>query len=289
MFMRKDKSNQKGTLLIEAIAMLGLIAMVTPTLYKKSAERLQEIQDINTASQVRMMNSIIEAFVNTNKGDFATEGEPKIYELLMDSAQSGIGGIEAFDKGYYSSFIPAGFTPNDIKNFGDPKVFVLSDAAAHSLVYYIIYPSKIDIGQRRTAKLASLVGSNGGFVQTAGTVSGVGGSWGIDSSIIKNYNLSNDFKNLLSTSSLVVTNTETISTMNQENDKYLWRVHEGDVSNAMHNTMITDLYLGGNTEQEADNIEAGRDYYSIFNVRKLTMNTTCSAYNVWNSSGSGAA
>lgn len=30
-----DKSEQRGTLLVEALAMLGLIAMVTPTLYKK--------------------------------------------------------------------------------------------------------------------------------------------------------------------------------------------------------------------------------------------------------------
>ena len=29
-----DKSEQRGTLLVEALAMLGLIAMVTPTLYK---------------------------------------------------------------------------------------------------------------------------------------------------------------------------------------------------------------------------------------------------------------
>ena len=53
-----DKSEQRGTLLVEALAMLGLIAMVTPTLYKKSAERLQEIQDINVASQARTMSGM---------------------------------------------------------------------------------------------------------------------------------------------------------------------------------------------------------------------------------------
>ena len=30
---------QRGGLMIEALAMLGLIAVVTPTMYKKSAER----------------------------------------------------------------------------------------------------------------------------------------------------------------------------------------------------------------------------------------------------------
>ena len=49
----REIAGQRGTLLMEAIAMLGLIAMVTPTLYKKSAERMQEIQDINVAAQAR--------------------------------------------------------------------------------------------------------------------------------------------------------------------------------------------------------------------------------------------
>ena len=38
---------QRGGLMIEALAMLGLIAVVTPTMYKKSAERTMEVEDIN--------------------------------------------------------------------------------------------------------------------------------------------------------------------------------------------------------------------------------------------------
>ena len=72
MVMRKEKSNERGTLLVEALAMLGLIAMVTPTLYKKSAERMQEIQDINIASQARTMNSVIEAMMKANVTDLLT-------------------------------------------------------------------------------------------------------------------------------------------------------------------------------------------------------------------------
>ena len=64
-------SEQRGTLLVEAIAMLALIAMVTPTLYRKSAERLQEIQDINIASQMRTLNTAINSFVKSNSGSMA--------------------------------------------------------------------------------------------------------------------------------------------------------------------------------------------------------------------------
>jgi len=51
----KSKLNELGSLMIEAMAMLALISMVTPILYKKSAERTTELQDINAASEVRAL------------------------------------------------------------------------------------------------------------------------------------------------------------------------------------------------------------------------------------------
>ena len=47
--MRKKFNGKEsaGSLMIEAMAMLALIAMVTPILYKKAAERTTELKDIN--------------------------------------------------------------------------------------------------------------------------------------------------------------------------------------------------------------------------------------------------
>ena len=45
------KISEQGSMMVEALAMLGLITMVTPVLYKKAAERTTELQDINTATQ----------------------------------------------------------------------------------------------------------------------------------------------------------------------------------------------------------------------------------------------
>ena len=47
--------SEKGSMMVEALAMLGLISMVTPVLYKKAAERTAELQDISAASQVRTL------------------------------------------------------------------------------------------------------------------------------------------------------------------------------------------------------------------------------------------
>ena len=54
-----NKINETGTLLVEALAMLGLISMVTPVLYKKASERTVELQDINASSQLRAIGAAI--------------------------------------------------------------------------------------------------------------------------------------------------------------------------------------------------------------------------------------
>ena len=56
------KINQTGSMRIEALAMLTLISLVTPTLYKKSAERTTELQDINTATQVRTLSKGVDNY-----------------------------------------------------------------------------------------------------------------------------------------------------------------------------------------------------------------------------------
>lgn len=49
-----------------------------------------------------------------------------------------------------------------------------------------------------------------------------------------------------------------------------------DAGAYFHNTMVTDLYMGGHAATEDGNYVAyANDYYSIFNVKKLTMNTDC--------------
>ena len=66
---------QKGGLMIEALAMLGLIAVVTPTMYKKSAERTMEVEDINTASTIRTVMNAANDYVGANYSTIVSEME----------------------------------------------------------------------------------------------------------------------------------------------------------------------------------------------------------------------
>ncbi|MCM1323815.1 MAG: hypothetical protein NC218_06605 [Acetobacter sp.] len=286
----KEKSEQRGTLMVEAIAMLGLIAIVTPTLYKKSAERLQEIQDINVASQARTMTQIIESFVRSHTTAFrglVMDDSAKIVELCSDSTCSDVKNPLASHLTIgYSSAIPYGFNPDEIKGFKKPRVFAVVEQG--NVVFYVVYPKEQDLGKKRTARLASLIGANGGFVndKASSEVLGTGGAWGLDSAMINEFKLP---KEILTENSLVLTNNEPITTKLDDTDIYLYRVPGGDtVDEFYHNTMVTDLYMGGNSDGESSKYEEeAKDFQSIFNVRKLTLNTNCSAGYIYKGDSSG--
>ena len=61
-----NRINEAGTMLVEAMAMLGLIAMVTPILYKKAAERTTELQDINASNQLRILANAMDSYIKDN-------------------------------------------------------------------------------------------------------------------------------------------------------------------------------------------------------------------------------
>ena len=276
--MRKvlHKVEQSGTLLVEALAMLGLIAMVTPTLYKKSAERLQEIQDINAASQARTMNNVVETFIKTHFQQILLEtssaSDPKTVKIAYDDNTNGY-----FEKGY-SSFLPYGYSPDTIKNYKAPEIYVHRDGT--SLVSYIVFPHLVDPGKKRAARLASLVGANGGLVTYLGGADGTGGAWSLSSSMI--HDLEIDLSDV-GPNSLVITANEPIQNSTEDNDKFLYRVDAEEDS--YHNSMITDLFMGGIPDQITaySSVTSPDNFYGIYNVRKLTLNTRCDKIHVGSS------
>ena len=271
MVMRKEKSNERGTLLVEALAMLGLIAMVTPTLYKKSAERMQEIQDINIASQARTMNSVIEAMMKANVTDLLTMTSSASNATVIIPYEDDATCDKCFNKGY-SAYVPFGFNVGDIKNYKEPTIFIHNDNS--SLTSYIVYPKEANIGRKRAAKIASLIGSNGGMVwEESSTVQGTGDAWSLDSSMVTTLKLDTAE---LTENSLVITSVEPITIDSEDSEKYLYRVppEDGNADEYYHNTMVTDLYMGGMVE-DGMFAEDAIQFHSIYNVRKLMLNSKC--------------
>lgn len=262
---------QKGGLMIEALAMLGLIAVVTPTMYKKSAERTMEVEDINTASTIRTVMNAANDYVGAN------------YSTIVSEMEHSTGNASNYRKITFDqikNYLPYGFNMKKaLYNYGDPEISIARKD--NNLTAFVLFPAKANadngIGQERTSRIASLVGSSGGFVTEKGkTARGIGGVWKLEETDYKG--VFPDKAENAEEYSIVTASADTInSAVNNEvdMDKYLQRGRDAgdtDDSSLWKNTMRTDLYMG-NTDIANDVYNDEEKYkdktFSIRNVKSM--------------------
>ncbi len=273
------KIMQQGGLMIEALAMLGLIAVVTPTMYKKSAERTLEVEDINTATTVRTYMNAAEAYIANNYGDlmvneFSTRNEEgKLVPVASGSK------VVTVTPEQMAAYLPYKFDTNrSLYDYNTPQVRIVNNGT--NLTAFALFPAKQDaangIGQERTSRIASLIGANGGYMPDANTARGVGGIWNLDQETMnKVFNgVAHNQYSLVAASSNVISD---VNGGELDNDKYLQRTLEGDPNNPesykdqlWRNTMHTDLYMGNHLQGETQSIHSSlRQRNSIRDVKSL--------------------
>ncbi len=251
---RFEKLNEWGSLMVEAMAMLALISMVTPILYKKAAERTTELQDINAASQVR---SIIKAV-----DDFAKDNYDKL--VVGDSVTNSAGTSQSFanlknDKGkvtvpitFFRDYLPYGFLDKDgkvqdSKTFSKDYQVVLkktdkTDASKglniKSITAFLITKPKegSEFPMLRASRIASMVGSNGGYALN-NVGNGVQGIWTIS-------DIKSELGVTATDGAVIASSVQPIASAGGgENENYLYRTSRPGRKEL--NQMETDLYLGG--------------------------------------------
>jgi len=220
-------------MMIEALAMLTLISLVTPTLYKKSAERTTELQDINTASYVRTLMKAVDNYTAANY--------QSILEKL-EANQSDVVNIVSL-----SEYLPYNYKFDNIKNFDKPIVTIKRQGDTDSITSFVIFPKTGDINDLRASRIASMIGANGGYVDKDLNAKGVGGIWSLTKSELETQlEKCGECKDKVVNGSIVVASSENINEASlggTENSKYLQRTKtEGE---EWRNTMMTDLYMGG--------------------------------------------
>ena len=259
---------QQGGLMIEALAMLGLIAVVTPTMYKKSAERTMEVEDINTAATIRTINAAANDYVSANYstilGDMVKNTE---YERELDPRD-------------LRAYLPYGFDiEKALYNYdgANIKLTVSRPVGSNNLTTLMLFPAKMDadngIGQERTARIAALIGSSGGYVTDSHKARGIGGIWKLEGG-----DFTKNFKNVdPNTYSIVTASADTISASagnEMDYSKYLQRGKDaGDDEGQWKNTMRTDLYMGGPEGSSEDVYHEATGPWSIRNINRLIVGT----------------
>ncbi len=67
-----NRTNIRGSITVEAIVMLGLVATLTPILYKHVAERRQDIDNINEANTLLLLKNATREYIEANKNSLTT-------------------------------------------------------------------------------------------------------------------------------------------------------------------------------------------------------------------------
>lgn len=269
---------ERGGLMIEALAMLGLIAVVTPTMYKKSAERTMEVDDINTATTIRSYVSAAEAYMATNYVPLMKGFEDEISEGATPPAQQ----YKVITNNDLADFLPYKFkSASSLYDYNEPKITVVKNA--NNLTAFLLFPAKgageNGLGQERTARIASLVGANGGYVRSEHNARGIGGIWSLSGSTYTDVFPSDSSP----VYSIVASTPNAINGSTQigefENPKYLQRTYEcpededpaSCTDERWRNTMRTDLYLGGYKAEDElpDDNPTDEKMHNIRNIGSL--------------------
>lgn len=250
--------NEKGTLLVEAMAMLGLIAMVTPVLYKKAAERTVELQDVNASSQLRALSSAVDSYLKDNFAKI-TKGDTIDGIDYSSFANADNGTVGPIPLNHFADYLPYGFLTDggaaretklftddyqvwvkleaDYANYTDPAGNPQRKALSQILTGFVSATPKNaeELGQVRSSRIASMIGSNGGYVLDDSTVMGAQGIWSVPVNQFDGLNAANR--------PFVVSSLQPISSQGLANEDVLHRKDEPDADQEL-NTMETDLFMG---------------------------------------------
>ena len=280
MFKRKDHTEQKGALMLEAIAVLGLMTMISPLLYKQISDRNNEVDDVSKAAQMRTIRDGVNAFIQSNEVgikvklgimDEQTKDVPAGAESITnkDPKKLMFSELASDDKlkNALLATMPPGLTADDFGS-GSDKLYdiaflgytvpagVKKDAeTGMETVYYrpvvsgmVISNESMDT-QRRAARIASLIGADGGIVATkagdneSSQAYGTLGSWNLplpSSSVSDN--------TVIALAAYDTTGKNALSRLTSDLDASGYNID--DIDTATAKTVIADDFISSQEEGE---------------------------------------
>ena len=168
--------------MIEALAMLGLISMVTPVIYKKAAERTTEMQDINAASEVRVVVKAIDDYLRDNyttitAGESVTTNASTVNYSEFKNAGTQSKTVSISD---FTDYLPIGFKA-DGRTFKDFKVAIKKTESGErkgltTVLLTVPGSGAANMTKLRSSRIASMIGTNGGYIE-GDMAKGVQGVW----------------------------------------------------------------------------------------------------------------
>lgn len=165
--MKKQHIQQeKGSVLIEVIAVVALLGVMGPMLFKQVAERNEEVENINIASEMRIMKEAFSSYIM----NYHSEILSGCTKNICPPSQATI-----------MSYLPAGFE-GTMDGYSFTIVKDESKLGSSTLQGFII-PNLSTLGLnglslKRVARIATLIGADGGIKRKNNSnIHGTGGAW----------------------------------------------------------------------------------------------------------------
>jgi type II secretory pathway pseudopilin PulG len=182
-FPGKPENRERGRLLIEMIIGISIIAVFSAFIVNKQLERQAEIEEMNVADGMRTLNLAVKRYMEVHRRKFETGGHVvgNIHIPVIDEFFPDEGDILplAITDPELRRFLPEGFDPNDTV-FSAYRISIKRsrpEPAIDPEVYnpppirvVIISDNRLSKGKLldnlRAARIASLLGSAGGYIGT---------------------------------------------------------------------------------------------------------------------------
>ena len=284
---RTNETNERGALMLEAIALLGLMTMMSPMVVRQTADRTAELEEVAIAGQMKELRDALNNYIETN------------YNKWFDELHTGqLNHTYSINAEQLSLYLPSSaidieqvngadtvkFRKNKLADSFDISVradciemrntngtdcvpgtcYTITNGVVTSPVlpatgkYCSRYKMSgiilsktddehIEIDDRRAARIASMIGADGGYTRTNQVVEAFGGNAAdekvriLGSQGIWEGNASTYFGNLDNPTGRIAVTTSYSSGISGD---YLYRKHVDGLPEA--NSMFTNLDMGGN-------------------------------------------
>ena len=186
MNLKEFKKRESGSIMLEVVAVLALMGVMGAMLFRQIYQRNQELHNIQMASEIRTVKEAFSAYVQANRAELAHKctagGLARDVNLCahQDTQSDALAAA-------VTDYLPEGWF-NDDNPLGSAYNFYLysyMDASDRQVVYGMVVPTDSTLPEsnwnfKRAARVALLIGADGGAYGpgiTGGGFSGSLGSW----------------------------------------------------------------------------------------------------------------
>lgn len=274
-------SDQRGALMVEAIALLGLMTMMSPMVVRQSSERIQEMEDVTVAAQMKTMKDALANYMEANYASLvgnnnqestktaavsATDLRPFLPASYFDGSNNLHGNKtlagDQFKFGVRmtcseSTLLANGNQCGTLENGVRTGLTGSCKCERYKLTGLVIGGSSIPVPEKRASRIASMIGADGGYMRTAAMnevlgegdagkvkVLGSQGMWEITNTGDYAINFTEEEQSVGGRIAA-----STVYSAGRSAD-YLYRKKVNGIPDA--NSMFTDLDMGGNGACDAE-------------------------------------